>query len=433
MPARAAAADLPRLLQLAAAAQAGGRADEAARLHGEALRLDPANPTALNALALRAQARGDLAAARDGFTRAAAADPSSPRLLLNLAAAERAAGDDAAEERALRAALAIDQRLLMAHLRLAELHERQGQEALAWRHWGAVIAAAALVEPRPPGLDQVVARAEAYVGERNARHAAAMDEALAPARDGLDAGERRRFDAAVDAILGRRRIFLNQCHGLHFPFLPADEWFERRHFPWMDALEARTPAIRAELEAMLAGAADRFTPYVEMERGTPENLWTRLDGKLDWSALHLWRHGRRDDDLAARCPETVAALAAVPQPDIGGRSPTAFFSVLRPRTHLPAHTGVTNVRLTCHLPLVVPAGCRFRVGGETRPWREGECFAFDDTIEHEAWNDGDEPRAVLIFDAWNPYLSEAERALVRAFFAAADAGGRMPGASFEHD
>jgi aspartyl/asparaginyl beta-hydroxylase (cupin superfamily) len=97
-----------------------------------------------------------------------------------------------------------------------------------------------------------------------------------------------------------------------------------------------------------------------------------------------------------------------------GKAPTVMFSVLQPRTAIPPHTGSTNARVTVHLPLVVPPGCRFRVGGETREWREGEAWAFDDTIEHEAWNDSDSPRAILILDVWNPLLSEAERAVVRA-------------------
>lgn len=421
--------DLDRLLQAAAAAQAAGRGGEATRLWGDVLRRDPAQPTALNALGMQALARRDAAAARDLFARAAEADPAAPRLLLNLASAERLAGDDAAEERTLRRALLLDQSLLMAHLRLAELYERRGELVPAWRHWAAVIAAAELVEPKPPGLSEVVARARAFVEERNRLFGAAMDAGLAPARDALSIRERRRFDAAVDARLGRRRIYTNHCHDFSFPFLPADEYFERHHFPWMDALEARTGAIRAELEALLATRADSFTPYVAMESGTPANLWSRLDHSLDWSALHLWRHGSRDAELCAQCPETTAALAALPQADIDGRSPTAFFSVLKPRTTIPPHTGVTNVRATCHLALVVPEGCRFRVGGETRAWQEGECFAFDDTIEHEAWNNSDRLRAVLIFDVWNPHLTPVEQALVRSFFATADTSEFSPGLS----
>ena len=63
----------------------------------------------------------------------------------------------------------------------------------------------------------------------------------------------------------------------------------------------------------------------------------------------------------------------------------------------------------------------FRVGGETREWHEGEAFVFDDTIEHEAWNDSDHLRAVLIFDVWNPWLTLAERDLIRGLFASGSA------------
>jgi aspartyl/asparaginyl beta-hydroxylase (cupin superfamily) len=93
-------------------------------------------------------------------------------------------------------------------------------------------------------------------------------------------------------------------------------------------------------------------------------------------------------------------------------SPTAMFSCLEARTTIPPHCGETNTRLIVHLPLIVPAGCWFRVGNEVREWQYGRAFAFDDTIEHEARNDSDELRVVLIFDVWNPALSAAERDLV---------------------
>jgi len=83
------------------------------------------------------------------------------------------------------------------------------------------------------------------------------------------------------------------------------------------------------------------------------------------------------------------------------------------RTRIPPHTGSSNVRATIHLPLVVPPGCGFRVGAETRAWEEGRAWAFDDTIEHEAWNESGQPRAILIVDAWNPLLTEVEREAVR--------------------
>jgi aspartyl/asparaginyl beta-hydroxylase (cupin superfamily) len=159
-----------------------------------------------------------------------------------------------------------------------------------------------------------------------------------------------------------------------------------------------------------------------MEPGLPPNKWSSLDKSHDWSALHLWKEGERIAEACARAPITAAIVESLPLAPIPGRAPTVFFSLLRPHCRIPAHTGVSNIRTIVHLPLIVPEGCGFRVGGETRPWVEGEAFAFDDTIEHEAWNDSAELRAVLIFDVWNPHLSEAERALLQDLFSVERSG-----------
>ena len=197
----------------------------------------------------------------------------------------------------------------------------------------------------------------------------------------------------------------------------------------MEALERRTGAIRAEFLALVAQNGAAVRPYVRQEAGTPENKWTALDGSLDWGALFLWEYGVRNEAICATCPETVAALEALPRADIPGRAPSAFFSLLKPHSHIPAHTGVTNTRAIIHLPLIVPPECGFRVGGETRNWREGEAFAFDDTIDHEAWNRSDHLRVVLIFDVWNPHLSLEEQMLLKQFYATADASRGMNQAS----
>ncbi|MGH8399135.1 MAG: aspartyl/asparaginyl beta-hydroxylase domain-containing protein, partial [Gammaproteobacteria bacterium] len=98
---------------------------------------------------------------------------------------------------------------------------------------------------------------------------------------------------------------------------------------------------------------------------------------------------------------------------VAEHSPETFFSVLKPGAHIPPHTGVINTRLVTHLPLIIPPDCGIRVGNETRGWKEGECIVFDDTFEHEAWNKSDQTRVVLIFDIWNPYLTEVEREAMR--------------------
>ena len=71
-----------------------------------------------------------------------------------------------------------------------------------------------------------------------------------------------------------------------------------------------------------------------------------------------------------------------------------------------------------HLPLILPGPARFRVGNTTRDWKMGQAWVFDDTIEHEAWNDADELRVILIFDIWNPWLSDAEKTLITAMMQA---------------
>jgi aspartyl/asparaginyl beta-hydroxylase (cupin superfamily) len=128
----------------------------------------------------------------------------------------------------------------------------------------------------------------------------------------------------------------------------------------------------------------------------------------------LLKDGVPVPDNAAQCPVTMALLGGAPQPDQPGRTPTAMFSLLKPKTRIPAHVGVSNARLVTHLPLIVPAGCGFRVGNETREWQPGQAWVFDDTIEHEAWNDSDKLRVILIFDIWHPHLTPPERALITA-------------------
>jgi aspartyl/asparaginyl beta-hydroxylase (cupin superfamily) len=112
----------------------------------------------------------------------------------------------------------------------------------------------------------------------------------------------------------------------------------------------------------------------------------------------------------------MAALTGLPIPVIAGRSPMVLFSILAPGTHIQPHNGMLNTRLICHLPLIVPDGCRLRVGNHVRQVRAGEILIFDDSIEHEAWNDSAEMRAILLFEIWRPELTAAERGALTAMY-----------------
>lgn len=378
-----------------------------------------------NAEGMTALREGNAAAAIAAFVRATAADPAAGPLWRNLAHAHRLAGDSAGERAALDQALSLDRLDFVAQLRMAQLHQRLGEETQALVAWNGVEQLAAQLPPLSPEVAAELDAGRTYCDGLRARLATAAEAAL-KADQKRDETEERRVRAFVDQALGRRRVYHNQCAGVFYPFLPEDEYFDRRHFPWLDELEAATPDIQAELRALLDAPGDLIRPYVRFEKGTPENDWSPLDGSLDWSACFLWEYGEPHQAVLDRCPRTAAVLDRLPLARIPGRAPNAFFSVLRPHSKIPPHTGVTNTRAIIHLALEVPPGCGFRVGNETREWVEGKAFAFDDSIEHEAWNDSDQRRAVLIIDAWNPHLSLREQDAVQRYFAAADgalAGG----------
>ena len=407
-------------LRRAIEAQQQGRRAELQSELDAALKLSPDHPVAHNMLGIEALGRSDAAAARRHFEAATRADPKAAALWLNLAKAHRLSGDDTAERLALEAALETDQRHLMALIRLAELHERRGELADATTRWAGVAALSAEY-PNPPGeLRVIFEHAREFVAKRTDQLAKVLEDGLAPELNAASSRDRRRLSAAMEIMLGRRQIYTNLCHGMHYPFLPADEYFDREHFPWLDALEEQTAIIRAELVDLLTSADPGLSPYVTMPPGTPRNVWTDLNNSSAWSALHLWKDGERIDGACARAPKTAAIVEKLPLANIPHRAPTVFFSILQAGKHIPPHTGVTNTRAIIHLPLIVPEGCAFRVGGETRSWREGEAFAFDDTIEHEAWNKGDRNRAILILDCWNPHLSNDEQRMIRHLYEVAD-------------
>jgi aspartyl/asparaginyl beta-hydroxylase (cupin superfamily) len=222
-----------------------------------------------------------------------------------------------------------------------------------------------------------------------------------------------RFEQCLEILLQKRRIYRQQPSFLYFPQIPSIEFFERSGFPWLASIEDATEEIRAELMNVLADGPATLEPYVAHPQGVALTKWQELNHSRRWGVYFLWREGRPYAEHLARCPRTVAALEAWPRWDVPGCGPTAVFSILEANTRIPAHNGVNNTRLVVHLPLIIPSGCGFRVGGERREWRPGEALVFDDTIEHEAWNESNTPRAVLIFDIWNPFLTAAERELVR--------------------
>lgn len=350
-------------------------------------------------------------------------DPASATVetCLDRALAHRMLGELDRALEALDGALILDPRNFLALLSKGALLERLGRRGEATVAYKAAIAVAPPAEALPGGLAAPLVKARAAVAANAEALAAHLETALADVHARFAGENLERFDESLQIYAGRARAFVQEPLLLHYPRLPAIPFYDLDPFPWLAELEAATDDIRAEFQMLAQTRLEDFAPYIAFPPGTPVNQWGELNHSRRWSSFFLWRDGVRQDGACAQCPKTAALLAGLPLADQPGFAPTAMFSVLEPRTRIPPHTGSANTRLIVHLPLVLPGPARFRVGNVTRPWRMGEAWVFDDTIEHEAWNDADAPRAILILDVWNPLLSQAERALVSAMMTAKNA------------
>lgn len=408
-----------QLEELAAEYQAGldaaNRGDErGARSHWQAL-LDraPLFVPALQGLTQLALKQRDLLLGRDCLERLAELEPGNIQHLLQLAMIHRAAKSSELEEAALVKALALDPRDLMALLMRGALKESLSLPHEAVKFYQGALLVAQEMSDLPAALRPLLSKAELFCERYRQAYSHSVDREIELIGRQFSGPELDRFRLSLDIMFGRKKRYESQPMGYFFPRLEPLEFFDRARFPWLDAIEASSALIRDEFLAVL-GQEEGFTPYLSYGSDQPLNQWAELNNSPRWSAFHLLKDGNAIAENAGRCPRTMACLGQAPQPVQLGRTPVAMFSLLKPRTRIPPHVGVSNARLVTHLPLIVPPHCGFRVGNTTRPWEFGKAWVFDDTIEHEAWNDSEQLRVVLIFDIWHPDLTEPERRMISA-------------------
>lgn len=358
--------------------------------------------------------RGDARAARQAFEDVVEAGRASHQLWLLLAQSCEMLGDGEGMKLALVPVLEADPRNIYALLMRGELDARNGDERGATSWFSMALNAAAGQSGLPADLVSRLERAGDSMTAASGRFSDHLHRSLRDA--GVSAENHPRFAEAIDILEGKAQPQFQQPTSFFYPRLPQIPFYPREAFDWVAQLEAAAPAMRGEARAVLA-RGQGLSPYVEADPTRPSKGHVLL-GKEEWSAFYLWRDGQPVSENVAHCPATAAAIADLPMPRITGRSPMAIFSVLKPKTHIPAHWGMLNTRLICHIPLIVPDHCRLRVGNETRAVEFGKAMIFDDSIEHEAWNDSDETRVVLLFEIWRPELDDAERHALTAMFEA---------------
>jgi len=378
----------------------------------------------LTAAGYAALQRGDAPGAQRLFDQAVAAGCADAAIWFGLFRTYRALGQAAEEQSALDRALQADTYYVPALIAKGDTFAGAGDRRAANAYYTPALKIAAQLHSLPPewlaDLRRVEAVSKGYAREYEAHLWSALAASgVAPSVEG-------RFGHAMDLLLGKRQIYLQQPKFFYYPELPQIQFFDQRGFPWVEGLVRQLEVIRAEAHAVLEANDGSFAPYIQRSPRHPAFNERGLLDNPEWGAFFLIKDGVTVQANAARCPRTLAAVSDLPLCRIDRRTPSVLFSLLRPGARIPPHHGFMNARLIVHLPLIVPQGCALRVGNETRSCRAGEVMVFDDSIEHEAWNSSSEPRVVLIFDVWRPELSREERGLIAATLAAVDSFGAEP-------
>jgi len=188
---------------------------------------------------------------------------------------------------------------------------------------------------------------------------------------------------------------------IFFPGIEAKAFYDPNEFEFTKVLEDNFDVIRAEVDAVLADGGRGFKSF-RGEYATEEKYW---------NTFNLWIQGRKIEENCARVPRTTEILESLPRFE----KAHIIISALNPRSHIPTHVGAKNGVLRSHLPLIIPPGCRIKVGDEVREWEEGKVIVFDDSFWHEVWNDSDQLRVLLFFNFWHPSIAEEDIAAIERF------------------
>ena len=211
------------------------------------------------------------------------------------------------------------------------------------------------------------------------------------------------MNAPRNATLSRIAEFEEQIRALD----GFRSFFDPCEFPWVSAVEAHWPAMRAELDAVLS-ALELLPGFEEIQ---VEEASVTNDRR--WKVLPFFAYGHWVEQNLERCPATARALALIPELRV------AMFSIFEGGKTLPEHRGPYGGVLRYHLALKVPTPerqCGICVAGELRHWFQGESLVFDDAHRHTAWNHSTENRVVLFVDFDRPLppgLRERNESIIR--------------------
>ena len=404
--------DIDTLLSQARTLAKSDHADASAAIFNLLLQMQPTLIEAHVYLAGHALRHGDPGAAVAHCEQAVNANQDDVELHKSLAVALCELMKSERAEIDLDAIVSIQPHAYCSDLYRAHLQERRGNQRSALISYLRAIRTAQLRgfwldqdTTQPWLLDLVVHAMEvAHAGRLQLFH-----EWLVPMQELYGRDEMKRVAECLAMYLGQiPTIYADprQKPGfLYFPGLPVAPVFDRKNLVFAEWYEAQANAIREEMLAIVSESTQIQPFHYQLTEAQRSSL---TQGG-SWDAYFFYRDGERFSAHHDACPATSAVLAKLPLDHVRKHGPEVCFSLMRPSAHILPHRGVTNTRAVLHLGLAIPEHCALNlVEVGAVKWREGGCFAFDDTYEHEAWNHSDTTRVILLGDIWNPYLTEAE-------------------------
>jgi hypothetical protein len=325
-------------------------------------------------------------------------------VLLRLATVRRSLGDFPGATVAAEAAVELAPRNFLSALLLGSVREMTGAIHAAERAFRIACAYAPLDLSMQPSIRKKLDEAQQLVDQMQAWKRRLLDWQPEGELAALTPDEVRRVRQFRSNILENFDAGPVAPPLFLYPGIKAMRYFDPADFPGALDIAAQTDGIREEFVSL---AEYMSTDFGSRLGGLHSAEEAGREGK--WSMIPLMRNGAVVDEFASRCPLTMKLAGGLELPQIGLISPSLYFSVLEPNSRIAPHKGITNTRLIAHWPLIVPDDCAFKVGGEVRAWELGTPLIFDDMSVHEAWNDSDRIRVVLIADYWRPELSRLER------------------------
>jgi aspartate beta-hydroxylase len=345
---------------------------------------------------------GQFATAEALLTKITSYNANDFHIWLRLAVVRRRCGDHTGALEALTSALIIRPDDLSALLMKGSILSAFGRREEAARAYRQALDVAPPRQQLPPQISAEIDRAQTCI------------DADSLWRDKLAAIAFKMGDAASVAAMEKLRadVLTGRVEPLMLDGLPEVGFYDPADFAGVADFAAATPQILEEFKTLAAERA----PELVIGHGIGQKVSDGAQSRK-WSAIHLISDGELVEDNARFAPLSVELYERLGPPRIPGRSPNLMFSILDPHTRIPPHHGLINSRLVIHIPLIVPPHCGLRVGRETRAWQPGTAMIFDDTFEHEAWNDSDDVRIVLLGDLWRPELNAEQREAVTQLMA----------------